>query len=399
MHRELEGADDEAGLPKETILTDRLMDVLSELQPRMLQELELLVSSESPSTHQAHLDTTAGVVSAVGKRLLGSEPKYLPGEGCSHLLWTLGDKPRVLIVGHYDTVWPAGTIGRWPFSVEEDKASGPGSFDMKAGMVQAFYAVQALGRPDGIQILFTGDEETGSVSSRDAIEELAAEVEAVLVLEASLDGALKTSRKGSGMYRFHVMGRASHAGLDPENGINATVEMAHQILLIDALQDAARGTTVTTTTLRSGEASNQVPASAWLDVDVRATSMSELERVDAALRSLRPTLDGAVLQVEGGIDRGPLEHAQASALFTRAKEVAHGLGLPPLREAMAGGTSDGNLTAALGIPTLDGLGAVGAGAHSEGEWIKISAMPERAALLAGLIDSLLVRPINGCTNR
>uniref|UniRef100_UPI003F49440C M20 family metallopeptidase n=1 Tax=Paenarthrobacter nicotinovorans TaxID=29320 RepID=UPI003F49440C len=365
----------------------------------MLTDLKLLVEAESPSDRSAELGLAASAVADVGKGLLGSEPAYLPGDGCDHLLWSLGDKPRLLVVGHYDTVWPVGTTRRWPFTVEGDNATGPGCFDMKAGLIQAFYAIHALGCPDGIQILVTGDEEIGSASSRDAIEELAAEVEAVLVLEASLDGALKTSRKGSGMYRFHVQGRASHAGLDPEKGINATVEMAHQILLIEALQDAARGTTVTATTLRSGEASNQVPPSAWLDVDVRATSMSELERVDVGLRSLRPTLDGAVLHVEGGIDRGPLEHVQASALFTRAKEVAHGLGLPPLLEAMAGGTSDGNLTAALGIPTLDGLGAVGAGAHSEGEWIKISAMPERAALLAGLIDSLLVRPINGCTNR
>lgn len=379
-------------------MTVRLMETLSQLQPRMLEDLELLVSSESPSTQPMELVAAAEKVSAVGKSLLGSEPVYLPGEGCTHLLWSLGVKPRILIVGHYDTVWPVGTTSRWPFSVDGDKATGPGSFDMKAGIVQAFYAVHALGNPDGIQILITGDEETGSASSRSAIEKLAAEVEAVLVLEASLDGAFKTSRKGSGMYRLHVRGRASHAGLEPEAGINATVEIAQQIHLIDDLQDIARGTSVTPTTLRSGEASNQVPPSAWLDIDVRATSMSELERVDAALRCLQPKLDGAVLQVEGGIDRGPLEQGRASALFDRASEVAAVLGLPPLRGVMAGGTSDGNLTAALGIPTLDGLGAVGAGAHSEGEWVQISAMPERAALLAGLVDSLLARPIEGSTN-
>lgn len=370
-----------------------LLDVLSHLQHRMLRDLELLVSAESPSAHSGELGSAADVVSAVGKSLLGSEPVYLPGEGCDHLLWNLGNKARVLVVGHYDTVWPVGTTARWPFSVDGDKATGPGSFDMKAGLVQAFYAVHALGCPDGIQILVTGDEEIGSPSSRDLIERLAAGVDAVLVLEASLDGALKTSRKGAGMYRLHVRGRASHAGLEPEAGVNATLEIAYQIPNIEALKDVSAGTSVTPTTLRSGDASNQVPASSWLDIDVRAVSMAELERVDAALRSLQPRVDGAFLEIEGGIDRGPLEQARASALFGRATEVALVLGLPTLRQATAGGASDGNLTAAMGIPTLDGLGAVGAGAHSEGEWVQVSAMPERAALLAGLIDSLLVSPV------
>lgn len=376
-----------------------LLDALTHLQHRMVADLERLVAAESPSEHSAELALAADVVADIGRGLLETGPIYLPGDGCDHLLWSFGDKARVLIVGHYDTVWPVGTTSRWPFAVDGDKVTGPGAFDMKAGIVQALYAVHALGCPDGVQILITGDEEIGSPSSRDAIEKLAFGVESVLVLEASLDGALKTSRKGSGMYRLHVRGRASHAGLEPEAGINATAEIAQQILLMDALKDTARGTSVTPTTLRSGEASNQVPPSAWLDIDVRATSMAELERVDAALRRLQPKIEGAVLQIEGGIDRGPLEQARASALFERAAEVAGTLGLPPLRDAMAGGTSDGNLTAALGIPTLDGLGAVGAGAHSEGEWVQINAMPERAALLAGLVDSLLVRPIENAGNR
>ncbi|MFP3581313.1 M20 family metallopeptidase [Arthrobacter sp. SIMBA_036] len=374
-------------------MANSLLDALSQLQHRMVVDLELLVSAESPSAHPVELGSAAYVVAHVGRGLLGCEPVYLPGEGCDHLLWTMGDRPKVLVVGHYDTVWPPGTTARWPFSVDGDKATGPGSFDMKAGLVQAFYAVQALGRPDGVQILITGDEEIGSPSSRSWIEKLAAGAEAVLVLEASLDGALKTSRKGASTYRLHARGRASHAGLEPDAGVNATLEIAQQILSIEKLADAPAGTSVTPTTLRSGDASNQIPASSWLDIDVRAASMDELERVDCALRSLRPQLDGASLKIEGGIDRGPLAQARASALFDRANEVAQFLGLPPLRQAMAGGTSDGNLTAALGIPTLDGLGAVGAGAHCEGEWAQVSAMPERAALLAGLIDSLLRSPV------
>lgn len=359
----------------------------------MVVDLELLVSAESPSAHPVELGSAADVVAQVGKGLLGYGPVFLPGEGCDHLLWTMGDRPRVLLVGHYDTVWPLGTTARWPFSVVGDRATGPGSFDMKAGLVQAFYAVKALGCPDGVQFLVTGDEEIGSPSSRNWIEELAAGAEAVLVLEASLDGALKTSRKGASTYRLHARGRASHAGLEPEAGVNATLEIAQQILAIETLADGPAGTSVTPTTVRSGEASNQVPASSWLDIDVRASSMEELERVDCSLRSLRPRVGGASLEIEGSIDRGPLEQSLASALFDRAQEVAHVLGLPHLRQAMAGGTSDGNLTAALGIPTLDGLGAVGAGAHSEGEWVQVSAMPERAALLAGLIESLLRNPV------
>lgn len=363
----------------------------------MVVDLGVLVSAESPSAHPVALSSAADVVALMGRRLLGCEPVFLPGEGCDHLLWTMGDRPKVLIVGHYDTVWPLGTTARWPFSVGGDKATGPGSFDMKAGLVQAFHAVQALECPDGVQILITGDEEIGSPSSRSWIEKLAAGAEAVLVLEASLDGALKTSRKGASTYRLHARGRASHAGLEPEAGVNATLEIAQQILSIEKLADAPAATSVTPTTLRSGDASNQIPASSWLDIDVRAASMEELERVDCALRSLRPQLDGASLKIEGAIDRGPLEQSRASGLFDRAQEVAHFLGLPRLRQAMAGGTSDGNLTAALGIPTLDGLGAVGAGAHSEGEWVQVSAMPERAALLAGLIDSLLRSPVESAS--
>lgn len=374
-------------------MTNSLPHALSQLGHRMVADLELLVTSESPSSHQMELDRTAALVARVGTTLLGREPAFLSGDGCQHLLWSFGDEPKILIVGHYDTVWPSGTIARWPFSIAGDKATGPGAFDMKAGLVQAFYAVQALGCPDGIQILVTGDEEIGSPSSRAWIEQLAAGAEAALVLEASLDGALKTGRKGASTYRLHAHGRASHAGLEPEAGINATLEMAWQVSAIGQLADAVAGTSVTPTTLRSGDASNQVPASSWLDIDVRATSMRELERVDGALRGLQPHLDGASLGIEGGIDRGPLERSRSAALFDRANEVADRMGLPSLRQAVAGGTSDGNLTAALGIPTLDGLGAVGAGAHSEGEWIQVSAMPERASLLAGLVDSLLRNPV------
>ena len=364
------------------------------LQNDMVRDLETLVSSESPSADHERLAATADVLTEMGMALLGSRPRRLPGDKCEHLLWNFGGACRILIIGHYDTVWPSGTTDRWPFSVVGDKATGPGAFDMKAGLIQAFYAVQALGCPKGVQILVTGDEEIGSPSSRKLIEQLAAGVEAVLVLEASLDGALKTSRKGAGMYRLLIHGLASHAGLEPEAGVNATLEVAAQIIAIGELTDAPAGTTVTPTTLRSGVASNQIPASAWLDVDVRATTVEELARVDAALRSLTTKVPGASLQLEGGIDRGPLESQHAAVLFNRAAQVGQTLGVPPLRQAMAGGTSDGNLTAAMGIPTLDGLGAVGAGAHREGEWVQVSAMPERAAILAGIIDSLLVNPVD-----
>nr|WP_199533204.1 M20/M25/M40 family metallo-hydrolase [Renibacterium salmoninarum] len=241
-----------------------------------------------------------------------------------------------------------------------------------------------------VRLLITADEELGSGSSRELIEYAAAECAAVLVFEASSDGgALKTGRKGTSIYQLVIEGRAAHAGLEPEKGVNATVEIAHQILAISALADPALGTTVTPTRMISGETSNTVPARAELSIDVRARSVAELKRVDRAMRALQGSLPGSLLQLHGGINRPPLEAKASAALYQLSCQVAIELGIAPTGYAEVGGASDGNFTAGLGIPTLDGLGAVGGGAHAQNEHVDLSAMPERTALAAGLIQRLL----------
>jgi glutamate carboxypeptidase len=236
-------------------------------------------------------------------------------------------------------------------------------------------------------VLVTADEEIGSPAGRDFVEAAAQGASAVLVLEASADGALKVARKGVGNYWLHVTGRAAHAGLEPEKGVNALVAGAQLVLALDGIADAAVGTTVTPTLAAAGTAQNTVPATASIAVDVRATTVAEQARVDQALRALRPP-NGATVKVEGGINRPPLEERAATDLFALAQQASRRCGLPPLRSTRVGGGSDGNFTAALGVPTLDGLGAVGAGAHAEGEYVVTSAMPQRAALLAALIVEL-----------
>jgi glutamate carboxypeptidase len=300
----------------------------------------------------------------------------------------------VLLLGHHDTVWPLGSLADRPCTVEGGVLRGPGCFDMKAGLVMAFHAAAGL---DGVTLLVTGDEELGSPSSRGLIEEEARAASAALVLEASADdGALKTERKGVSLYDVSVTGRAAHAGLEPERGTNATVELAHQVLAIDLLGDPVAGTTVTPTVARAGTTTNTVPATGSLAVDVRVRTLAEQDRVDRAMRSLRPVLPGARVEVRGGPNRPPLEAAASAALFERARAVAVRLGMPDLTGAAVGGASDGNFTAGVGTPTLDGLGAVGGGAHAEDEHVLVEALPGRTALLRALVEELagLVPPTN-----
>lgn len=307
-------------------------------------------------------------------------------------IWRWGPaQPRILLLGHLDTVWPLGTIDRLPCRVDGDRMTGPGVFDMKAGVVQGWAALTLAGaRADGpIGMLLTTDEETGSLSSRDLIADAITQCEAVLVLEPSADGALKTQRKGTSWYHLTFTGRAAHAGLDPDKGINASVEAAHFITKATSWADSAAGTSVTPTVLTAGTTANTVPAEATLTIDVRAWTRSEQERVDAQVRGWQLHHPEAAWTIDGGIDRAALEASASADLFARAKKVAHALGLPELTECAVGGASDGNLTAAAGIPTLDGLGAVGDGAHADHEWASISAMEERSRLLAGLLQSIV----------
>lgn len=361
----------------------------------MCTQLSDLVSCESPSDDLALLDICASRLAETGTALLGAAASPVVVEGRTHLVWRLGGETTVVLIGHYDTVWPKGTLEHWPYSVDDaGRASGPGVFDMKAGIVQMLHALAVLpaslySDSAGVAVILTADEELGSQTSRALIEEISRGAKAALVLEPSARGALKTARKGTSMYEVHAVGRSSHAGLEPEKGINATVELAHQVLAVSRLGRPEMGTTVTPTVVSGGTTTNTVPASAVLHVDARATDPSEQLRVDAAMRALTPVLTGSRLEVVGGINRPPLDAPLSASLMASAVSIADRLGLPPLSGVAVGGASDGNFTAGIGVPTLDGLGADGDGAHAEGEYALLAAMPERAALVAGLVAELL----------
>lgn len=359
--------------------------------PRLVDDIGTLVRCESPSSDLAAVAASADVVARLGASLLGAEPERLVLDGRTHLRWRLGGGPRrVLVLGHHDTVWPSGTLATHPFTVEDGVLRGPGCFDMKTGLVMAFHAVASLADRDGVTVLVTGDEELGSPSSRALIEAEAEGCAAALVLEASADGgALKTERKGVSLYEVTAHGRAAHAGLEPHKGVNASLELSHQLQAVAALADEARGTTVTPTRLAAGTTTNTVPAEGAFAVDVRVRTRAEQDRVDAAMRALAPVLPGATLTVTGGPNRAPLEASASAGLFERASRLAASLGLPPLTSVAVGGASDGNFTAGIGVPTLDGLGAVGGGAHAESEHVLVDALPDRTALVAALVADLL----------
>lgn len=357
----------------------------------ILADIETLVRCESPSAVLEALNASADLIAAVGERHLGTAPDLLVVDKCPHLRWRFGSGPsRVLVLAHHDTVWPLGSLETHPFSVSDGVLRGPGCLDMKAGLVLAMHALAAAGVPDGVTLLVTGDEEIGSPSSRALIEAEAAGCAAALVLEAAADDrSLKTARKGVSIYQVRAVGRAAHAGLEPERGVNATVELAHQVLAVASLGDASLGTTVTPTALSSGTVTNTVPAAGALSVDVRMWDVAEQARVDAAMSTLLPAVPGAALEISGGPNRPPLPTSSSAGLFTRASALAAELGLPPLTSASVGGASDGNFTAGVGTPTLDGLGAVGGGAHADHEHVLVDALPRQAALFAALIDDLL----------
>ncbi|WP_327001941.1 M20/M25/M40 family metallo-hydrolase [Dactylosporangium sp. NBC_01737] len=352
---------------------------------RMTDDLAALVAVESPSADDTATAAGADAVTALGTALIGTAPE----RSGNHLLWRHGPT-RVLLLGHHDTVWPVGTLARWPFSVTGDTATGPGCFDMKAGLVQLFHALSVLPSLDGVTVLVNADEEIGSPVSRTLIADAARGAAAALVCEPSLDGALKTARKGIARYRLEVTGRAAHTGLDPARGVNAGVELAHQTIAVAGLGHG--DTTVTPTVMQAGTTENTVPAAASLAVDVRAFHDTEFDRVERAIHALRPVVPGSHLTVRGHRQRPALPASASTGLFRLACDVAADLGLPALTGAAVGGASDGNLTAGLGVPTLDGLGPVGGNAHADGEWVDLAAMGDRAALLAALVTRLLARP-------
>lgn len=361
----------------------------------MLAELELLVRCESPSADLAAVRRSADLIADIGTRRLGVTPDRIEVDGCSHLRWRFGTGPnRIIVLAHHDTVWPIGSLITHPWSNEHGVIRGPGTVDMKAGLVQAIHALGLLidqGTPlDGVILLVTGDEEIGSITSRWLIEDEARGCQACFVFEgAGPGGSLKTGRKGTSLYRIEITGRAAHAGAEPEKGVNSAVELAHLILATNTLGDPALGTTVTPTVAGAGTTTNTVPAAAFLNVDVRARTAVEQERVDRALRSIRPGLTGSVLTVLGGINRPPMEATSGAALFERAVRLGRRDGLGEFIQTSVGGASDGNFTAGIGVPTLDGFGAVGGGAHADDEHARVDSLVPRAALLVALVRELL----------
>jgi glutamate carboxypeptidase len=361
----------------------------------LLADLRTLVETESPSDDPAALARSAAVVAALGTRILGQEPVVTIIDGVPQLEWRFWPRADVLLLGHHDTVWPGGS---WDpvWSADGDRVAGPGAFDMKAGLVMILHAVAAIRDRDGIRILVTGDEELGSATSRDRISALAAETGVVLVTESSAPGgALKTERSGVSHYLVEAHGRAAHAGLDPEKGVNATVEIAHQVLAVERIARLTDGVTVTPTLLSSGDSANTVPAVASLSVDVRARTSAAFDVVDAAIGGLAPVLPDARLVVTRRFSSPPLEAAASAALFSLASAVAAELGLPPLTSAAVGGGSDGNIAAAAGALVLDGLGAVGDGAHARDEHVLVSELAPRTDLLAGIVTAILDGRLEG----
>ena len=375
-----------------------LIDQFRSRRPAWLAALEALVVHESPSRVKPALDALAQILAGRLEAIGGRVKIIANPAGGDHLIARFfEDSPNppgarpTLILGHFDTVWPAGTLASMPFRVEGDRAFGPGVFDMKASLVLVEFALRAIremrlqpARP--VEVLLTSDEEIGSPTSRPLIEERARLASHVLVVEPPLpDGSLKTARKGVGAYRINLEGRAAHAGVEPEKGVSAIDELARAILALHALTDLAAGVSVNVGVIEGGTTSNVVAASASARVDVRAVTVAQAEALDAAIRSLRPHHPDARLTITGGFNRPPMERTPGGvALFERARWVGRTF-LSPLGEGSTGGGSDGNFTAALGVPTLDGLGVEGAGAHASHEQIDLTSFPARAALLAGLL--------------
>jgi glutamate carboxypeptidase len=377
-----------------------LINHFNACQQALLEAIRALVERESKSRAAAQLDELAHFVATQlqeigGETTLFSQPDYGTHLRARFNLTHDPRLPQVLVIGHLDTVWPIGTLARLPFRITADgRAHGPGIFDMKAGIAMVIEALrtivaQELPTKRPITLLLTCDEEIGSRTSRGLIEAEAKHSAAALVLEPPVPGGIvKTGRKGIGTFTLRALGRAAHAGLDPGQGINAIVELAHQTLRLAALNDYAQGISVSVGIINGGTGINVIPAEAEAKVDVRFWTPEDGERIVSTIRGLQPVLNEAQLEITGGINRPPMPRSEGNIwLFEQARELAAELGFQ-LDDAMVGGGSDGNFTAALGVPTLDGLGVDGAGAHAEHEHILISDLPRRAALLTRLLQTV-----------
>ncbi len=355
-----------------------------------------LVAAESPSDAKSAVDACVALAAAHFKQLGGRvklhrQPRYgniLEARFGPRRSARIGVKP-ILLLGHLDTVWPLGTLESMPCRLREGRLWGPGSLDMKGGVAMAATAIELLAEADllrrEIVVMLNGDEEIGSPASRPVIEELARQCAAVYVLEPAQGLAYKTSRKGTGDWQIHVKGVAAHAGVDFDKGANALVELARTIETLSGWTDLKRGLTVSVGVAAGGTKSNVVPAEAWAEIDVRIPRLADGPRIARKFSALRPADPRCTLTVTGGINRPPMERSRGGVrLFREAQALARELGFE-LREASSGGGSDGNFTAALGVPTLDGMGAVGEGAHARHESVFVEHLAPRAALLAGML--------------
>jgi glutamate carboxypeptidase len=370
-----------------------------ERESEITETTRQLVEIESPSDNKQAVDRLGSMLAGRFEGLGGHAKFHRTQDFGDHLQVDFEGRrgrKRLLLLGHLDTVYALGTLAEMPCRVTNGRLYGPGTLDMKSGIALMLHAIAGLRAwhndelPRPVTVLLVSDEEVGSSSSRRITESLARKSDAVLVLEPSygLRGAAKTARKGVGEYTLKVTGKAAHAGLDFENGQNAVVELAKQVLEISKLVDPKRGITTSVGVVEGGTRTNVIPAEAKALVDVRVARMKDAAFIDRKLRSLKPFNRNCKLEIAGGVNRPPLEHTDGVvALFEKASGIAKQLGWK-LEEAAVGGGSDGNFTAALGIPTLDGLGGVGEGAHAAHESIVITELPKRAALLSGLIETV-----------
>jgi glutamate carboxypeptidase len=359
--------------------------------------LNQLVETESPSHDKAAVGRVGAIV-AEEARKLGAQVQIIPNqETGDHILMYFGGseaeahKRPILLLCHMDTVFPLGTIDKFPYREFDGKIFGPGTLDMKAGIVIALAAMEQAGQAGlkhPVTLLCTSDEEIGSHTSREHIERLAKESALVLVLEGGLvDGSLKTWRKGVGEFRVRTKGRAAHSGGDHEKGRNAIEEMAHQVIAIQKLTDYSKQTTLNVGVIQGGTVSNVVPEETTIEVDVRVMQSGEWERLELEMHKLKPVLDGTSVEVSGKLNRPPMPFDdRMKATFEKARAIAAQIGME-LKAGGTGGASDANFVAQLGIPVLDGLGAVGEGYHSEREYIFISSLEERARLVAALLKN------------
>lgn len=353
-----------------------------------IEDLQKLVEFESPSEDLKACRRVVELAVKIADENLSSVAEIVEENG-RPVFWWGSRNPEIVLLAHLDTVWPTGSyLPTW--SVAGDVAKGPGIFDMKAGFLQAIYAVKEISDAHlKVAIIATTDEELGSQSSRALIERVSKSASAVLVLEASLNGKVKTGRKGTAMYQIALHGRAAHAGLEPEKGINATTEIAAIVIEVAKLANPEFGTTVVPTVMRAGTTTNTVPALATLDIDIRSFSTIELIRVDSSIKKLVAAHPEAKLEVTGGMNRPPLELSATAELYEILEKVASEIGMEPIGQASVGGASDGNFAAAVGARVLDGLGAVGDGAHAPHEQILLSSIPLRVKLLTAFIKELI----------